>query len=170
MAKSHYALVIRAALRWMLHVSAAFPRHEIHECKYSANKESRALFTSFTFLIFVPCLLPRRPPPSLCSFLRYSTPSLFHHNGSNFNPRLIATPRATRFRVYDLMNATPHLPPSTAVPRFFPSVNLRRTPYYKLFCAAQFKSIARNLVPRSFVLSSHFKSGTSATGRSIAEV
>lgn len=100
--------------------------------------------------------------PALCSFLRYSIPSLFHRNGSNFNPRRIATPRATRFRVYDLMNATPHLPPSTAVPRFFPSVNLRRAPYYKLFCAAQFKSIARNLVPRSFVLSSHFKSGTSA--------
>lgn len=156
----------------MLHVSAAFPRHEIHECKYSANKESRALFTSFTFLIFVPCLLPRRPPPSLCSFLRYSTPSLLHHNGSNFNPRRIATPRATRFRVYDLMNATPHLPVIDSGPaRFFPpSVNLRRTPYYKLFCAAQFKSIARNLVPRSFVLSSHFKSGTSAAGRSIVEV
>lgn len=67
MTKSHYALVIRAALRWMLRVSAAFPHHEIHECKYSGNKESRALFTSFTFLIFIPRLFLFAPPPASAS-------------------------------------------------------------------------------------------------------
>lgn len=125
-AKSHYALVIRAALRWMLHVFAAFPRHEIHECKYSANKESRALFTSFTFLIFVQRLLPYRPLSSLCSSLRYFPLALFH-NESNFNPRRILI-CAAHFRVYDLMNATPHLPPSTAVR----ASSLDKSPAYAL--------------------------------------
>lgn len=52
-----------------------------------------------------------------------------------------------------------------------PSVNLRRTPYYKLFRAAQFKSIAANFaLLRTFLLSLHFESSTSVTGGSIVEV
>lgn len=104
MTKSHYALVIRAALRWMLRVSAAFPHHEIHECKYSGNKESRALFTSFTFLIFIPRLFLFAPPPSirLCffipalSFLRYFPPCSLCSSDRVRNSSGFDTPAADR--------------------------------------------------------------------------
>lgn len=117
MMKSHYALVIRAALRWMLHVSAAFPHHEIHECKYPRIKShARSLHHSpFSFLFRISF----HPTLFLCSSLHYSSLALLH-NRSNFNSRR-ASWYAPPIFVLDLMNATPHhLSTIDNSPRFFP--------------------------------------------------
>lgn len=165
MAESHYGPVIRA-----LHYDecCTCPRgfsavREIHECKYFENKESRALFTSFTFLIFV----PRLSTPSfhvsrplllpLSYFLRFSLCSTLL-SSFQLRPEIkrVITCGYPFFRVCYLTDAISCLRTiddglgNACACAYPPSVNHppRARLYYKLFCAAQFKSIARNSVPK----------------------
>lgn len=133
----------------MLHVSAAFPHHEIHECKYSGNSHARSLHHSpfsFSFCVFF-YSLSLSLLPFYFYFLSYLIFSVHFFVRSNLKHGRVSTlwlwHARDRYVFPVLMNATPHLSPIDNVDRafsldkslFFP---LRRTPYYKLFCAAQF--------------------------------
>lgn len=98
---------------------------------------------SVLFFVLFPIL-----PSILFAFVLFVTLLCSSPCGLTFNSSriLICT---IYFDIYDLINVTSHYNDLC----FLPLLNLRRTPYYKLFRTAQFKSIACNFALRSFVLS-----------------